>query len=99
MTTMIFDWLNPASLRRRYVAMLLVAAAGISAVDALLLLHPFGWVGSIGIGLAGVVLLSFLLNRMGKPIRTKDAERQLAEIPDHLLKATDDPNEPARWVP
>jgi hypothetical protein len=93
------DWLKPVALRRRFVLMVAVGMAGNIAMLALIFMHPLGYPLSIGIGASVIVALSLVLSRMGKPFRSTEVEKQLTELPDHLLKATDDPNEPARWVP
>lgn len=78
--------------------MVAVGMAGNIAMLALIfMMHPLGYALSIGIGASVIVVLSPVLSRMGNPFR--GTEKQLTELPDHLLKATDDPNEPARWVP
>jgi hypothetical protein len=65
----------------------------------LIFMHPLGYPLSIGLGALIIVVLGLVLSRMGKTFRSPEVEKQLAELPDHILKAKDDPNEPARWVP
>jgi hypothetical protein len=86
-------------MRKRYAAMVLVAAAVYMVVLALIFVHPFGYPVSIGVAVVLLMALAVLLNRMGKPFRNPEAEKLLTELPDEHLKATDEPHEPARWVP
>jgi hypothetical protein len=93
------DSLKPVPVWRRLVVLVAIGMAGNIAMLALIFMHPLGYPLSIGIGASVIVVLSMVLSRMGKVFRSPEVEKQLTELPDNILKATDDPNEPARWVP
>ncbi len=67
---------------------------------ALFLAHPFGYSKSAVAG-AGLLATAFVVLIGGTRRYRKDPARlkKIDELPDHVLKGMDDPNEPARWVP
>lgn len=77
----------------------LVLLTGNLAIIAVVATHQVGYPASIALAAVLLVVLSVLLSRMGASFSTLEAEKQLAQISDRLVKETDDPDEPARWVP
>jgi membrane protein implicated in regulation of membrane protease activity len=82
-------------------AMMLAVILGVGAAEILIFKHPFGYIISITVAviLAGLVVVA--LRRIVKRRFHDSAEyhKAMDELTDHILKATDDPNEPARFVP
>lgn len=90
--------LTPA-IRKRLGAMYLTSVAMYIPMAWLIFVRPLGNVVSIGLGIGVVVAGSLLISRIAKPLRTPEIEKLMTEWPDEYLKARDDLNEPARWVP
>jgi hypothetical protein len=84
---------------RAYRKFALVVMAIEVLVIALIWWHPFGYI--VSISLAGVVVIICCVfgGRLTKRFREPNVEQKITELPDKMLKATDEPNEPARWVP
>lgn len=89
----------PASIRKRYIAMTVISAAVYIPMAWLVFVRPLGDLASIGVAVALAAVGSLVLTHIGKPLRNPEVERLIAELPDAHLKANDEPNEPARWVP
>jgi membrane protein implicated in regulation of membrane protease activity len=82
-------------------AMMLAVILGVGTAEILIFKHPFGYIISVTLAvlIAGLVLVT--LRRIVKKRFRDSAEyhKAMDELTDHILKATDDPNEPARFVP
>lgn len=86
-------------LRRTYFIMMAVALAANLGMIAFVYWHPFGYLRSIVAAMALMVVEVLVLRGLAKPYRTPEAQQQITEMYDAAIKGTDDPNEPARFVP
>jgi len=89
----------PAALRKRLIVMAVILVAIYIPITWLILARPVGTVLSIGAAAAIGVVGCVVLDRIGKPLRNPETDKLITELPDKYLEGSDDPNEPARWVP
>jgi hypothetical protein len=81
----------------RYVVSLCLLAIGISAAEGFVFWHPLGIAWSIVVAVLFGVPVAVLAIRLGRSSGLSGEE--ITALQDKVLKAKDDPNEPARWVP
>jgi len=86
--------------KRLVICIMAATVLGVGAGEMLIFLHPFGWGISavFGIGLIVAVIVA-LRHVVQKQLGRNEYQTNATEVVDEMLKATDDPNEPARWVP
>ena len=85
---------------RQYMKTVVAFGCVEGAIIVLTWLHPFGYIISITVGVAVFVTASLIAARRIRAFRENPALAQkITELQDKLLESTDEPNEPARWVP
>ena len=81
----------------RFVASLCLLLIGTAAAEAFMFWHPLGMAWSIVVATMFFVAIAVLAIRLGRSSGL--TEEEMIALHDKALKARDDPNEPARFVP
>ena len=89
----------PPDVRKRLIIMAVILVALDIVAAWLILACPIGTVPSIGMAVVLGIAASVILGRLGKPLRNLETDKLITELTDKYLEGSDDPNEPARWVP
>ena len=86
---------RPSPATSRYVAAVVLGTILSVVALGFVLWHPLGYVWSIVIAVVAFVLLGTAVNRVLRCV----SEDEILELQDKVMKGTEEPNEPARWVP
>ncbi len=81
----------------RYVVSLCLLVIGTAAAEGFVFWHPLGMAWSIVLAVLFAVPIAVLAIRLGRGSGL--SEEEMIALQDKAMKAKDDLNEPARWVP